>query len=493
MNTEKMETSLQPVIQALHEKKNCIFIGSGGCGKTLSIQYLAAHFETEKKRIALTAATGIAAIGLSIAGCKGRTLHSWAGVGLARENADKLAASIMRNKASPDSHTFLNAHDRWLKTDLLFVDEISMIGKIFLEKLDMIGRIVRGKPDVPFGGIQLLFSGDWMQLPPVNDDWAFSYGRWDEFRFRSFIFATPLRFQKNRLEKDDTYFQLLGRFREGIVVETDCAILRERIKAYDTYLQTPLTLSDVKPTVLYPLKIEVWRYNKIELDKLPTQLYKIAARDDYTSLNRRWPLTLQQMKDRFESYLNEMIPSYVELKVGAQVMLKKNLDFQRKLVNGSRGVVTNIILKKDIPTAAVTSTSLIPVIDPYEMYKDEDPVVVEVKFLNGVEERISFVSFEYRNDDVAAARTTFPLVLAWCLTVHSSQGSTIDYAICDLGPQNFAYGQAYVGLSRVKNLNGLLICNFVESAVKVDPMSLQMTKKMEETGTFITFPSDLFL
>lgn len=497
IDTEKMEKSLFSLIETIKSGNNCFLLGGGGVGKTLSQKYIAAYFEN-KKKIGMTAATGIAAINLSVSNCKGRTLHSWAGVGLARENSDKLAANIMKVRPSFDKNVILNAHDRWLRTDLLFIDEISMIGLGFLEKLDNIGRIVRNKPDKAFGGMQLVFSGDWMQLPPVKDDWCFLYKRWDEFQFKHFIFSTPLRFQKNKKENenkyeiDDRYFHLLSRIRQGIIIDQDKEILKERIKAYDLYLQTPLTLTDIKPTVLFPLKIEVWSYNKNELDKLPTPLVLSKSHDIYTSLSKRWPLSEQQMKDRFQTQLDDMIPNCVELKIGAQVMLKKNLDFSRKLVNGSRGVITNIISKKNLLTSDPLIYNNEIKLEMLKHYNDENPIIIEVKFFNGEEERIIHHSFKYENDDVSAVRISFPLVLAWCLTVHSSQGSTIDYAVCDLGAQNFASGQAYVSLSRVKNLDGLLVSKFVDSSIKVDTLALEKLKSIEYIGEKIEFPSDLF-
>lgn len=493
--SEKLDKALGILFFVLlHEKKNIILLSPGGTGKSMTLKYLTKVLIQKNITVSLTAATGIAASNLSEGIVRGRTLHSWAGVGLARESADKLAAKIMSHKLSLGDK-IANAHDRWYKTDVLMVDEISMIGISFLEKLDYIGRVVRNNPKVAFGGIKLIFSGDWMQLPPVKDDWCFLYSRWHEFNFHPFIFKTPLRFQ-NKTGFDDVYFELLSRIREGVVNEKDVSLLKERVEAYDKYVKSPITMSDVKPTVLFPLKADVYIHNKNELNALSTPLFLLNAIDNYTSLNHRFPLSIQQMIDRFQIHLDDMIPRSVELKVGAQVMLKKNLDFERKLVNGSRGVITSIIKKKELMNINVINNENISIIDKllvdFGQYKDDDVVIIEVKFLNGETERIKREIFSYETDDVSAIRVTFPLILAWCLTVHSAQGSTIDYAICDLGPQNFASGQAYVSLSRVKNLEGLLVSRFSETAIKMDQIALNKIKEMEKKGFIITFPKDLF-
>lgn len=500
---------IKPLIDRIEQGNNAILIGSGGTAKSASLRVLAHYFRMRGKVLGITAATGIASINLSIQEQRAKTLHSWAGVGLAQAPAEKLLSDIQKYKPNP-GNIVKNKHDRWLKTDILIIDEISMIGKELLTKLDFIGRNIRLRMHEPFGGIILVISGDWMQLPPVKDEWCFTYSEWPKFKLYPFIFRSPLRFQKSSpfLEKKDedgeggkgeeekkgeldlAYFEMLLKVREGVLDEKDKPMIYGRIKAYNDWLGNPANhqLNVVKPTVLYPLKADVSMYNKRELDRLPSESIMVNAHDNFLPLKfSHW--TPKQWSDRYSTYLDDMIPKTVELKVGAQVMLKFNIDFEAGLVNGSRGLVTKMLKKMELDDidlllheSAEKESGV--VIDTEEI------AIVEVLFKNGITSRIRRIPFKYEDDDISAKRFQIPLILAWCVTIHSSQGSTIDYAICDIGPQIFAYGQAYVSLSRVKNLDGLLLSNFVEHSIKCDPDALRELKAIEKNAVEIKLTLD---
>lgn len=428
------------LVKLIDNGQSVLLHSPGGCGKSHLLRELASYFADKGRKVYCTATTGIAAINLSvpsklIAGC---TLHSWSGIGKGDEPPQKLVARVNHNDA---------ARKRWLDTDILILDEVSMLGAELLDKLDYVGRAIRREKTKPFGGLQFVFSGDFLQLPPVNAKWAFESFVWKELEYSlvPHILTTPKRYE------DLEWFERLLRFRKAEHTQEDIKFLHSRVAAYDKWLKSPESkdISSVKPTVLHSRKVDVEFQNDRELRKLPGSPKDFIAVDSFVKYNNH---------GRFDDYikpLDDDIPRCISLNVGAQVMLKANLDIKGGLANGSRGVITELL---------------------------SDEAGVKVKWLNGKTTVVSVHTWIQEDKDGKATRTQIPLILAWSYTIHKSQGCTLDYAICDIGPSCWLEGMAYVALSRVRSSQGLFLSEFYPPTIKAHPSALEYVRKIESIG-----------
>jgi ATP-dependent DNA helicase PIF1 len=423
------------------EKKNILITGPGGAGKSHLIHYiinksiesvcreneLPKYTKDEFKRthIGLTALTGCAAI---LLGPFAKTLHSWAGIGLGVGTVSELCKNINKNQV---------AKKNWLQTDLLIIDEVSMMSIELFDKLNEIGQIMR-KSSKPFGGIQLVLVGDFFQLPPVNKD------REDMLRF---VFESTLwsrcidrvvHLNKIHRQKDDKFQEVLNAARFGKMTNEQIAVLKTREGLDWKSLQ-------IKPTLLFSRRVDVDIVNEQNLKALTGErhTYKIeTVRDDKapsaTRLDAPEIVRAIEIYDKNAQYSTELI-----LAIDAQVMLIHNLDIELGLVNGSRGVVTGFT-------------------------KDEHGYPI-VQFING--SRIIIEPHTWMIDalDGFVGRRQIPLKLAYALSIHKSQGATLDCALIDIGERTFEYGQAYVALSRVRDLESLYIWSIDPRAFKVHP------------------------
>lgn len=436
-----METE---IVKKILVGDNILLHGPGGCGKSYTIRLVYRKLRSLGKKVACCATTGIAALNLAssdaIGSIKTRTLHSWAGIGTGDAPVTKLIEKI---KAHYEHKR------RWEETQVLIIDEVSMLGASLFKKLDLIARIVRGRRDEPFGGIRLVMSGDFLQLSPVKDDWIFQTKEWGDLKLNCVPFTEAKRYD------DPEYFQALLRIRRGVQTDDDIAMLQARVTAYDEYLarQVDTTTLEVKPTLLYSRNRDVDAYNLSQLNSLESPVRKYTAEDHYK------PLRPRVQKEKYEIMLDDTIGKYLQFKIGAQVMLKANLDVDDGLVNGSRGVVTAIGID-----------------------------YVDVKFRNHeFATRIIAHTWSIEDDDMEASRTQLPLILAWASTIHKSQGCTIDFAVCDIGSSVFADGQAYVALSRVRNREGLFLSVLHPSVIKANDDAVRYVNKIESREVKMLF------
>ena len=431
------DKKFQSILTAIENGENIILHAPGGTGKTFMLKEIAVYLQEKGKIIGVTATTGVAALNLNIPErkIKGRTLHSWGGVGLGDEVAAKLAAKIMSKPA---------AKKRWIETDILIIDEISMLGGDFFDKLDFIGRTIRQREMDPMGGIQLILSGDFLQLPPVKDEFCFQSLAWKELSLTPFIFLDPKRYD------DPEYFQLLLRVREGEPTNEDIKCLYARVQAYERFCKMVEDCADetkiIRPTKAYSHRSKVEYTNDKELEKLPGTTY------DFNCIDSLKQYTKNFKKDYYIKQLEDAAPHQVSLKVGAQVMLKCNMSVEQGLVNGSRGVITEI---------------------------DFESEIITVKFLRGRTARIERHEWEFEDKEGKGIRSQIPLILAWACTIHKLQGCTLDFCVLDLGYTIFACGQAYVGLSRVRSLKGLFLSSFESSSIMTSQTALQYSRELQ--------------
>ena len=413
-------------LNAVKTGRNIFLTGAGGTGKSHTIRAIVAWAKATGIRYDVTAMTGCAAL---LLGLKAKTLHSWAGIGLGRESPASLAESIKRSRKT---------QRRWMDCQLLIIDEISMMTPELLEKLDFIARRVRRRPDVKFGGIQLLLAGDFCQLPPVQK----SGGGGDAtatptplFAFESAAWATLIdathHLTKIERQPDPIFQAILTEARMGALSEASIAILQGR-------KGLPWSTDQIRPTLIFSRNADVAAINAANMDALDGEsvIFKAATiQGSMVSIDTELEaqLTRLDLDAPYESTLN--------LKIGAQVMLITNLDQERGLVNGSRGVILNF-----------TSTGL-PVV---RFLSVSEPVTID---------RATWMLPD--NDQVGRAQ--IPLKVAYAITIHKSQGATLDCALIDIGSNTFEYGQAYVALSRVRSLEGLHIWSLNPFKVRCHP------------------------
>lgn len=443
--------------------------GPGGTGKTTFIRDFIKWMCKKHPKVCMrvTASTGIAAVNLlpkteDSDDVYATTLHSWAGVGLCQDPVDELITEIKGHSKK---------FNRWWYTQILIIDEISMVGGTLFTILDHIGKDLRkGKSNSNklFGGIKIIAIGDFLQLPPVKDIWVFESTPWKECNMIVYNMNEPKRYD------NIDYFERLQRFRRAEADEDDLDFLRSKVlnpaQVKELLGDDPGSNIKVKPTVIHSTRADVEYKNYEELDKLPGDPYIFDAIDDFSKLKRK----TKYVKEQHQKLLEDKFPSRVELKVGAQVMLRVNLDLECGLVNGSRGVVRNIIkCSNEVKTMSMATP--IPLIDR----TPETRFRVEVLWKNGLVTYVDNFMWSIRNEDGRSFRSQIPLTLAWAITSHKSQGCTLDYAVCDLGATIFSPGQFYVMLSRIKNEDGLFISFLDTDKIMADADALEYVDFLE--------------
>lgn len=438
MASSTADTSIEKMLSDVFRGRHIFLHGPGGVGKSYRLRHIVKALTDKRMNVYVTATTGVAAVGLSDQETQviASTLHRFAGVGTAALPASSLITKVKNN---------FKCRRRWETCNVLVIDEVSMLGADFFKKLCAIAQAVRNNYTEPMGGIQLILSGDFLQLPPVKDDWIFRTAEWESLNIRPYILETPYRYDCN------DFFQLLLRVRKGTITEEDSKTIRRRVRA-NQKMQTLLAeLTDanpadvIKPTMFFSRRDDVESFNNRELAKLDGELVEFVAADTFVRVDGS-----PNVED-YQRMLDEEIPRSISFKVGAQVMLRVNLDTEGGLVNGSRGVVCEIV-----PGEAMI-----------------------VKFLNGAKLRIDMQKREIEDKYAIASRTQIPFMLAYAMTIHKSQGSTLDYCVVDLGPSVFAEGQAYVALSRCGTKQGLFISEFSKTSIKANKIAVAYSARLE--------------
>jgi ATP-dependent DNA helicase PIF1 len=436
-------------LQAVRNGKNLFLTGAGGTGKSHTIRAILAWAQSAGLRAAVTALTGCAAL---LLGKGAKTLHSWAGIGLALSSPHDLAEAVKRNR---------RAARRWIDTQLLIVDEISMMTPELLEKLDLVARRIRKRPDLPFGGLQIVFAGDFCQLPPVQKSqkpedmrFVFECDTW-----RTVIQETVELVQILR-QRDPAFQQLLNEARMG-------ALSAESIKILEERMGLPWQDNEIRPTLLFTRNAEVDAINRKNLDALEGERRRFEVQ---TVVMDKAPVAgrLASPDDPDVAIALEKLDtdaSYdaaLTLVEGAQVMLIVNMDQDRGLVNGSRGVITGFT-PGGLPMVRFLATSGSVIVDRQNWWL---------------------------NDYEGIGRSQIPLRVAYAITIHKSQGATLDSALVDIGSSTFEYGQAYVALSRVQTLFGLYVWKLDPRKIRAHPSVVAFYERLIESRGSTVPPSD---
>lgn len=425
--TDNYTTSQVKAFNLLTSYKSSFITGPAGTGKTFMIQEFRRWAEQRHLTVATCATTGCAAYLIG-----GVTVHSWAHIGLGDGDVTQLVRRI---------RSYPKARQRWLNTDVLIIDEISMMSPELLGKLETCAREIRGNTKL-FGGIQLVAVGDFYQLPPVMDN--------DDSDSSAFCFQSPLWDQLFPIEntctlneivrQDDPAFQtVLNKIRVGQIDDQVKNMLESRIVD-----SKQIKIQGVRPTRIFPHRYTVDNINHQKLGKLKGDVQEFVS--EVTIGSTDVPLN----QDTSPLIKNLPCQERLQLTRKAQVMLIVNLDQDRGLVNGSRGVVTG--------------------------FQNKNPVV---KFVSGITMVIEPHRWTIDNTGKQSVVVRqIPLILAWAMTIHKSQGGSLDLAEIDIGSSLFEYGQAYVALSRVRYLNGLRILNLSLDEIRAHPVVQRFYQKI---------------
>lgn len=391
---------------------NVFLTGEPGAGKTFVINSYIEWLEAANIHVAVTASTGIAATHIG-----GMTIHAWSGLGIRNSlSAFELDQITSKEKVAK----------RIQKARVLVIDEISMLDGVVLESIDRICRVVRGKSE-SFGGLQIIFVGDFFQLPPVTKQgeimrYAFESNAWQEARTMVCYLTEQYR------QDDEMLLGLLKSIRRNEIEDDHYTLLQEQVE---------ISYENVEPTRLYTHNADVDAVNLAKLKELSGQVHTFR-------------MTATGPRQLIEGLVrNCLSPEFLELKEEAMVMCTKN-NFETGYVNGTLGRVIGFDSIDGFPI---------------------------IKTATGREMKIKPTTWEVVEDGkIKASIEQLPLRLAWAITVHKSQGMSLDAAEIDLS-KAFVYGQGYVALSRVRTLAGLKLSGMHPNALQVDPKIVHFDSK----------------
>jgi len=434
--------------------ENLFITGPGGSGKSFLIKNIVKHAETNNKNIKVCALTGCAAILLE---CRATTLHMFSGIGFANKKNEEIIQELFTTKR----YKLKN----WRKLEILIIDEVSMMSLKILLLLDTIAKKFYRNTS-PFGGLQVIFTGDFYQLSPVSNIFlekedsmfCFEHELWNQLfpKENQIVLKTIFR------QKDETLLKILKYVRKGQITPSCRSALESRI--FNSQ-ELDIIKKDKILTILSPIKRDVEHINLkeyLKLDKsLEEQVYALDYIDLYIKYEENddenedtnekknlFALLLksnEQLKRDYDFLASNILAERcLKLRVGTHVMCIANINLSGELqiANGSQGVVVSFN-QKNLPYVKFNNIEE-PILIDYYIWKSE------------FNKRVGLMQL--------------PLIYSWAITIHKSQGLTLENAIIDIGSNIFADGQTYVALSRVKSLNGLYLTSFDCYKIKCNPL-----------------------
>ena len=409
-------------LQLVYQGSNVFVCGAAGSGKTYWLQHMI-HLLSESEGVAVTAATGVAARLIG-----GTTLHSFAGLGRQELSLEDNLTRIQRRPEVVRS---------WVSTRILIIDEIGMVAATTLTLHDGIARALRRQhKDLPFGGIQVVLVGDFLQLPPIvkgssltdASSYCFSSPAWTSAKL------APVQLDYNFRHEDDSNFAMCCLdVREGFYTSLVADVIRSCLH------RELRKRNGVEPTTIVPLRQQAEAINESKLMELELADFQRYAADD------------SKISDAIDLDAEVTLLPLLTLKVGAQVVLLQTTEFATshgsvRLVNGELGIVTGFAEQQ------------------------YGPPLPRVMFVSAADEcvvhRVKADVHGRGSNTVVATRLQLPLALAWALTVHRVQGMTLPLARITLDKSIFETGQAYVAMSRVRRAEDLCVTSFDPSAIR---------------------------
>lgn len=396
---------------------NVYLTGSAGSGKTFLLNKYIVYLAEHDIACAVTASTGIAATHMN-----GMTIHSWSGIGI-RNFLDEKGFEQLEEKKY--------LWKRFEKARVLIIDEISML---HASQLDMVEKVCRRfkRNNKPFGGLQIILSGDFFQLPPINTQndnnlsgMIFNSASWQ------ILNPAICYIEEQHRQIDDTLSEILNTIRENRIEEKHFNLLKDRVGAN--------LKGGAKATKLYTHNVNVDEINNVELsliqDKERIFIMTSSGPEALVDILKKSCLAHEKLK----------------LKIGAEIMCIKN-NFEAGYVNGSRGKIIGF-----------EEESGNPIIELYNGRKiNLKPEIWAIE----------------EDGKIKASLSQIPLRLAWAITIHKSQGMSLDNALIDLS-RTFSYGMGYVALSRVRTLDGISLVGFNIDSLKVDPRVLEFDLELK--------------
>lgn len=488
----QLSAEQKEVIESVLSGRNVFYTGSAGTGKSVVLRELVRILKGKYgDNMGVTAPTGMAACNI-----QGQTIYKFLEIGLAMKSAPELANMIRKN------HHKLN---KWIRLRVLIIDEISMIDGALFDKLEHVARLVR-KSDKPFGGIQIVCTGDFYQLPPVAVNrsalFCFQSKSWSKVINKNIVLKQIFR-QKG----DNDLIEMLNALRTG-------ELTNEIVVKFKLLARMVKYSDGIEPTQLFPTRREVSEANSLRLEKLSSKAYKYTAQDSHKG---------EQYKAQYAQLLCE---ESLVLKEGAQVMNIKNINDD--LVNGTLGTVLFFstqrlflkILEIYSPLEAMDAQMLKEVkfitsrVGSAKEWKDDERVLfqqvpserktqfellVQFAALESTENILPVVLFKLNGSDEAVLvdkqefpieigkentaagnpyRTQLPLLLSWAMSIHKAQGQTLPRVKIDLD-RVFENGHAYVAISRAVSRETLQVRHFDIDKVKASPVVKQFYQSLE--------------
>ncbi len=416
----------QLALEIMAEGHSVLLTGPAGSGKTYVLNEFIRRSKLAGKYVAVTATTGLAATHLG-----GNTIHAWSGIGI----SDQLHPQF-------EEHLLKGRRDIIEATDVLIIDEISMLHDYRLDMIDEVARKVRKRPDEAFGGIQVILCGDFFQLPPVNrsdsrrGSFVVSAAVWEEFD------PVVCYLDEQHRQDDDDFLEILTAMRSGEIRRRHAEMLLKRVDADLSNASesgSAVGRSVAEATELHTVNIDVDRINQARLDNVPGEehYYEVVTtgKSQYVDTLKRSCLALDVLT----------------LKKGALVMCIKN-SAEKRYANGSLGTIVGFENNTDLPIVELQASGRRVTMEP-ETWELRD------------------------GDKKRASIAQIPLRLAWAITVHKSQGMTLDAARVDLR-RAFVEGMGYVALSRVRRLDNLSLVGINRMALQVSPEALEIDKRL---------------
>lgn len=409
-------------LEILKTGKNVLVTGPAGSGKTHLLNAYIQYLKEHEIDAGVTASTGIAATHMG-----GMTIHSWAGIGIHSYLSDEALESMAEK-------SYLSK--RFDRVRVLIIDEVSMLHHFRFDMVDSVLKAMKGNSE-PFGGIQVVLCGDFFQLPPVarsgepESHFIYKSEAWRNGNFSILYLDEQFR------QKDDIALSILSEIRMGSVSQSSRKHLESRFNVR--------TLTELEPTKLFTHNIDVDTLNDEELENISGEkeaVYRMEATG----------------RDHLVEALKKscLAPERLRLKFGARVMCVKN-NFEAGYANGTLGVVVSC-------------------------GDGRDPVI---RTASGDRITIERASWAIEEDGkVKAEISQYPLRLAWAITVHKSQGMSLDAVEVDLS-KSFEPGMGYVALSRVRTLDGLTLLGLNEMALRVRDDVLEYDERLQQNSKAI--------